>query len=138
DCLFDLPIGEDENDPGKSQTHQGLIDTVFGHIEAAPIFTFSSGRPVDALTGTDEERSRAYPFAARPVGFGRNTLQTPRFVNVDLRVVKFIPYGGGGGVDFTVGGFNLLNQPNKLAGNTYLGPGRAPIARFGKHTDLPG
>jgi len=63
---------------------------VFGHIEAAPIFTFSSGRPVNVLTGTDEERSRAYPLASRPLGLGRNTLRTPRFVNVDLCIVKVL------------------------------------------------
>src|SRR5581483_9748664 len=54
--LFDLPIGEDENDQGKSQTPPNLIDQVFGHIEAAPIFTFSSGRQSNILTGTDDER----------------------------------------------------------------------------------
>jgi hypothetical protein len=61
--LFDLPIGEDENDQGKSQKQQSLIDRVFGHIEAAPIFTFSSGRPVNALTGTDEEIIHAFTLA---------------------------------------------------------------------------
>ena len=80
--LFDLPIGEDENDKGKPQTQQDLIRKVFGHIEAAPIFTLSSGRPVNVRTGTDEEHSGAYPFASRPAGFGRNTSQTPRIVNI--------------------------------------------------------
>src|SRR5262249_17974757 len=38
-ALFDLPIGEDKNDRGRSQTEQRLIGKLFGHIEAAPIFT---------------------------------------------------------------------------------------------------
>src|SRR5205823_5220951 len=91
--LFDVPIGEDENDKGKSQTEPNLIGKIFGHIEAAPVFTFSSGRAANILTGTDEEHSGAYPFASRPVGFGRNTFLTPRLVNVDVRIVKYVPYG---------------------------------------------
>src|SRR5262249_6130774 len=92
-ALFDLPFGEGETSQRQSHTPQSLTGKILGHIEAAPIFTFSSGRPVNVLTGTDEEQSRAYPFASRPVGFGRNTLQTPRSVNLDLRMVKYIPYG---------------------------------------------
>src|SRR5262249_5355924 len=69
--LFDLPIGEDENDAGKSHRSPNFVGRIFGHIEAAPIFTFSSGRPVNVLTGADEEHSRAYPFASRPLGLGR-------------------------------------------------------------------
>src|SRR5262249_49982936 len=100
-ALFDLPIGEDKNDRGRSQTEQRLIGKLFGHIEAAPIFTLTSGRPVNVLTGTDEERSLAYPASSRPLGFGRNTFQTSRSVNVDLRLVKYIPYGERRRLDFT-------------------------------------
>src|SRR5262249_25095635 len=87
--LFDLQIGEDENDVGKSQKPPNSLGRIFGHIEAAPIFTFSSGRPANVLTGADEEHSRAYPFASRPLGFSRNAFRTPRFVNLDLRIVKY-------------------------------------------------
>jgi hypothetical protein len=134
--LFDLPIGEDENDKGKSQTQQDLISKVFGHIEAAPIFTLSSGRPVNVLTGTDEEHSGAYPFASRPAGFGRNTSQTPRFVNIDLRIVKYIPYGERRRLDFTAEAFNLLNHPNVVSVNPFYGSGAAPIPGFGTVTAL--
>ena len=129
--LFDLPIGDDENDKGKPQTQQDLITKVFGHIEAAPIFTISSGRPVNVLTGTDEEHSGSYPFASRPAGFGRNTSQTPRFVNIDLRIVKFIPYGERRRLDFTAEAFNLLNHSNVVSINPYYGSGAAPIPGFG-------
>src|SRR5262249_27319729 len=125
--LFDLPIGEDENDRGKSRTQENLIDKVFGHIESAPIFTFSSGRPADILTGADEERSHAYPFASRPVGFGRDTLQTPRSVNIDVRIVKYIPYGEQRRLDFTAEAFNLLNHPNVVGINAFYGSGVAPL-----------
>jgi hypothetical protein len=134
--LFDLPIGEDEYDRGKSQAPETLIDKVFGHIEAAPIFTFSSGRPLNVLTGTDEERSRGYPFASRPVGFGRNTLQTPRFVNIDVRIVKYIPYGEQRRLDFTAEAFDLLNHPNIVAINAFYGSGFAPLSSFGTVSNL--
>ncbi len=132
--LFDLPIGEDENDRGRSQTQQDLLTKVFGHIEAAPIFAFSSGRPVNVLTGTDDERSRAYPLASRPFGLGRNTLRTPRFVNVDLRMVKYIPYGERRRLDFTAEAFNLLNHPNVVAVNAFYGSGLTSLPAFGTPT----
>jgi len=132
--LFDLPIGEDENDRGKSKTQQDLVGKLFGHIEAAPIFTFSSGRPVNVLTGIDEERSRAYPFASRPLGLGRDTLRTPHFVNVDLRIVKYIRYGERRRLDFVTEAFNLLNHPNVLALNPFYGSGTTPQRSFGTVT----
>src|SRR5262249_10564779 len=104
--LFDLPIGPDENEP-QPQPAPNLLGKVFGHIEVAPIFTFSSGRPVNVLTGIDNEHSGAFPYVSRPVGFGRNTMQTPRFTNVDVRVVKFIPYGGARRLDLVAEAFNL-------------------------------
>jgi hypothetical protein len=131
-ALFDLPIGDDEDRPAKPDADQSLVDKVFGHIEAAPILTISSGRPVDVLTGADEERSRAYPFASRPIGFGRNSFRTPRFANVDVRVVKYIPYGGPRRLDFTAEAFNLFNHPNVLTVNPFYGTGSSPAPGFGK------
>jgi hypothetical protein len=66
--LFDLPIGEDENDIGKSHRSPNFVGRIFGHIEAAPIFTLSNGHPVNVLTGADDEHGGAYPFASRPLG----------------------------------------------------------------------
>jgi hypothetical protein len=104
-ALFDLPFG-DEEDKGAGKEND-LVAKIFGHIEVAPIITLSSGRPVDALTGTDEERSRAYPLVSRPLGVARNSLSTPRFVNVDLRALKYIPFGEKRRLDFVIEAFNL-------------------------------
>jgi len=134
--LFDLPVGEDENNPGTSQNEPDLIGRLFGHIEAAPIFTFSGGRPVNALTGIDEERSRAYPLASRPLGFGRNTFQTSPFVDMDLRIVKYIPYGGKRRLDFVAEAFNLLNHPNVTAINAFYGSELTPLRSFGTATNF--
>jgi hypothetical protein len=133
--LFDLPIGPDEEQP-KLQRPPNLIGKIFGHIEAAPILTLSSGRAVDVLTGIDEEHSHAFPFASRPVGFGRNTARTPAFVNVDLRVVKYIPYGGMRRLDFAAEAFNLLNHANVLAVNPFYGSGETALSTFGTTASL--
>jgi len=83
------------------------------------------------LTGIDEEGSSAYPLASRPFGFGRNTFQAPRFVNVDFRIVKYIPYGGERRLDFVAEAFNLLNHPNVTAINGIYGSDVVPLRRFG-------
>src|SRR5262249_52484305 len=108
-------------DAGQGSKPPNFIGRVFGHIEAAPILTFSSGRPVNVLTGVDLERSRAYPFTSRPAGVGRNTFHTPRFANVDLRVVKYIPYGERRRLDFVGEAFNFFNHPNIVGVNPFVG-----------------
>src|SRR5258707_13466651 len=96
-----------------------LIGKILGHVEIAPIVTFSSGRPVNPLTGADEEHSRAFPLASRPLSLARNALRTPRFINFDLRVLKYFPMGDRRRLDLFVEAFNLFNNPNVLRPNTY-------------------
>src|SRR5215469_3468826 len=47
-ALWELPIGDEE--PGKPPSND-LITKVFGHIEVAPIFSATSGRPANPLAG---------------------------------------------------------------------------------------
>ena len=129
--LFDLPIGEEDE---QAQESEGLLSTALGHIEVAPIITLSSGRPVNALTGADEERSRAYPLASRPLGLPRNSLRTPRFINVDLRALKYFPMGERRRLDLVVEFFNLFNRPNVMSVNQYYGSGVVPLSSFGAPT----
>ena len=89
---------------------------------------------MNVLTGTDEEHSRAYPLASRPLGLGRNTLRTPRFVNVDLRIVKYFPYGERRRLDFTAEAFNLYSHPNVVAVNAFYGSGLTALPGFGTAT----
>ncbi|HAF25215.1 MAG TPA: hypothetical protein DCK93_20305 [Blastocatellia bacterium] len=126
--LFDLPFGEEEASKGGDKEGDDLLGTILGHIEIAPIVTLSSGRPVNALTGSDEERSRAFPLTSRPLGLGRNTLHTPGFINVDLRALKYFPFGERRRLDLVVEAFNLLNHPNVLALNPFFGSGAAPLS----------
>src|SRR6266571_6790719 len=80
------------------------------------------------------QRSRAYPLASRPLGLGRNTLRTPHFVNVDLRIVKYFPYGERRRLDFTAEAFNLLNHPKVVSVNAFYGAGLTALPGFGTAT----
>jgi len=127
--LFDLPFG-DEEEKGAGSERDILIGKILGHVEIAPIVTFSSGRPVNALTGADEEHSRAFPLASRPSGFARNALRAPRFINFDLRVLKYFPMGDRRKLDLVVEAFNLFNHPNVLSLNSFFGSGVTPLSSF--------
>jgi hypothetical protein len=133
-ALFDLPFGDDEEDEGGDKEKDNLLAAVLGHIEVAPIVTISSGRPVNALTGADEERSRAYPLVSRPLGFARNALSTPRLISFDVRALKYFPFGEKRRLDLVVEGFNLFNHPNVVSVNSFYGSGATALTTFGTPT----
>jgi hypothetical protein len=93
-ALWELPIGDEEEKSGKSEQNGGWLTQTFSHIEVAPILTLESGRPVNPLTGLDSNRSHAFPLSARPLDLGRNALATPALFTMDLRVLKYFPFGG--------------------------------------------
>jgi hypothetical protein len=130
-ALFDLPFGDDEEEKGGSKEKESLLSAVLGHIEVAPIVTLSSGRPVNPLTGADEEQSRAYPLVSRPLGFARNALSTNRFINFDLRALKYFPFGEKRRLDLVVEFFNLFNHPNATSINSLYGSGTTALPMFG-------
>jgi len=92
-ALWDLPIGEEEDKGANSKESTGWLTRTLSHIEVAPIFTAESGRPINPLTGLDSNRTHAFPVSARPLNFGRNSLQTSKIVTLDLRVLKYFPFG---------------------------------------------
>ncbi len=124
---FDLPIG-DEDAPG---TRQDLLTRIFKNIELAPIVTVQSGEPVNPLTGLDSNGSQPWPFSARPIGFGRNTLLTPATATVDFRVLKFFPVREHAHLDVVAESFNLFNHTNVSQLDPYFGPGLTPLPGFG-------
>lgn len=128
--VFDLPFGDEDDKPETGSQKDSLLTEILGNVEVAPIVTFSSGRPVNALTGADEEHSGAFPFAARPLGFGRNSLTTPRSFNTDLRIVKFIPFSKTAKLDFAFEFFNLFNDPTVVAINPYFGSATQPLETY--------
>jgi outer membrane receptor protein involved in Fe transport len=125
--LWELPIG-DEDDPGQAG-HDNWITSVFGHLEVAPIVTLESGRPVNPLTGIDSNLSDAFPLVARPLGFGRNSLNTPLPANIDFRLLKYFPFGKTRRLDVVAEAFNLLNHTNVSQINPIYGVG--PTAQPG-------
>ncbi|HEU0046272.1 MAG TPA: hypothetical protein VFQ43_01550, partial [Nitrososphaera sp.] len=129
-ALFDLPLAEAE-EKGSARERSDLVQRILGHMEVAPLITLGSGRPVNALTGADEERSLAFPLTSRPLGLARNSLHTPHFFNVDLRVVKYIPFEERRRLDFVVELFNLFNHPNVLALNPFYGSLATSLSTFG-------
>ena len=123
---FDLPFGDE--DEGKEPT--GFWTKVFGNIEAAPIVTIGSGRPVNPLVGFDANHNGAFPLSSRPLGFARNSLRTPNQVQVDLRLLKYFKIGEHGKLDLVAESFNLLNHTNVLSLNQFFGPDAIPQPRF--------
>jgi hypothetical protein len=131
-ALWDLPIGDEEDNAGKQGPNRGWLTQTFGHIELAPIFTAESGRPVNPLTGLDSNQSHAFPLSSRPLDFGRNSLQTPTIVTMDLRVLKYFPFGESRRLDLVAEFFNLFNRPNVAQINPVFGSNLTPIPGFGE------
>lgn len=131
-ALWDLPIGDEEDEGRKPDQASGWITQTFSHIQVAAIFTAASGRPVSPLTGQDSNRSRAFPLSARPLAFGRNSLQTPRTVTMDFRILKYFPFGKSRRLDFVAEFFNLFNHPNVAQINPVFGSNPAPLLGFGQ------
>jgi hypothetical protein len=129
-ALFDLPIGdEEEQTPGQPV---GPWTHAFSHIEVAPILTLGSGTPVNAVTGGDDNRSRAYPFPSRPLGVPRNAERLPASATLDLRILKYFDIKPHGKLDVVVEAFNLLNRTNVSQMNAVFGPLLMPVSTFGR------
>ena len=114
--------------PGNKPT--GVIPKLFGNIEAAPILTMGSGRPINPLVGLDANHNGAFPLSVRPLGFARNTLRTAAQVQLDLRLLKYFKVGNHGKLDFVAESFNLLNHTNVVGLNQFFGPSATPISAF--------
>jgi len=128
-ALWDLPIGEEEGQRGKSDG-SGWLTRTFSHIEVAPILTLESGRPVDPLTGLDSNQSHAFPVSSRPLRLGRNSLNTAALAIMDFRVLKYFPFGGAKRLDVVAEFFNLFNSANASQINPVFGSGLTPIPGF--------
>lgn len=117
-------IGPDLDDPDDAATgaHRSTLTQFLNGFEFAPIVGVTSGFHANPLTGVDTNQEHIFPFAARPFGFGRNTLTTRPTYDVDLRVLKTIP-AGPGHLDFVAESFNLLNHENQALLNTVYGSG---------------
>jgi Carboxypeptidase regulatory-like domain/TonB dependent receptor-like, beta-barrel/TonB-dependent Receptor Plug Domain len=132
-ALWDLPIGEEEEDKnGKPEESTSWLAQTFSHIEVAPILTFESGRPVNPLTGVDSNQSHAFPLSARPLGLGRNSLNTHALATMDLRILKYFPFGSVKRLDVVAEFFNLFNSANASQINPVFGSDLTPRQGFRK------
>jgi hypothetical protein len=129
-ALWELPIGDEENKGGKSEENMSRLTQTFSHIEVAPILTLESGRPVNPLTGLDSNQSHAFPLSARPLGLGRNSLNTPTLATMDFRVLKYFPFGGVKRLDVVAEFFNLFNSANVSEINPVFGAGLTAMPGF--------
>jgi hypothetical protein len=137
-ALWELPIGDEEDKPAKPENNPSLLVRTFSHIEVAPILTIGSGRPVNALTALDSNRSHAYPLPARPLGLGRNTLLKPGIATMDFRVLKYFPFGESRHLDVVAEFFNLFNHANVSQINPVFGSNLTPGAGYGQPTEGTG
>lgn len=124
------PDLDDPKGPTAARSPGRFMRAVTG-LEIAPIFTAASGYRANPVTGFDSNLEHVYPFAARPHGLGRNSLQTSPNIDFDLRLLKMVPIWRGH-LDIVAESFNLLNHTNEALLNTAYGPNSSPQAEFGR------
>jgi hypothetical protein len=124
-------IGPDLGDPqdAVANANPGPIMRLLTGLEFAPILSVTSGFRANPITGVDSNREHIYPFATRPIDYGRNSLSTAPNINFDLRVLKMIPLGSGH-LDVVTESFNLLNHRNVSLLNTSFGSGTQATPGF--------
>lgn len=124
-------LGPDLDEPSDraKAAHPNAVQKIINGLEFAPILQAGSGFRDDPLTGADTNREHIYPFAARPLGLGRNTLETPPQLHFDLRVLRMVPIWRGH-LDIVGESFNLLNRQNIDRLNPVFGSNSAPSAQF--------
>lgn len=124
-------LGPDLDEPADraKAAHPNAIEKIIYGLEFAPILEAGSGFRDDPLIGLDSNREHIYPFAARPLGEGRNTLATPPQLHFDLRVLRMVPIWRGH-LDIVGESFNLLNRQNIDRLNPVYGSNLAPAPEF--------
>jgi hypothetical protein len=115
---------------GRCRCKISALMRILTGIEFAPILSIGSGYRTNPVVGLDSTREHIYPFAARPLGFARNSLSTTPSINFDLRVLKMIPLGRGH-LDLVTESFNLLNHRNVSLLSNAFGPDVLPQSNFG-------
>jgi hypothetical protein len=104
------------------------------------IVTAQSGRFFTVFAGADANGD-GNPTSDRPGRLGRNTLEGPGNVSVDLRVAREVPLGERFRAEFSFDFFNLFNRVNVTDLNTLYGGNDLslppnPILAFGTPRDV--
>jgi hypothetical protein len=99
----------------------GIASKLFGAWVFSPIFTASSGRPFNVLSGVDNLGDR-HPNTHRPLGAGRDIGHGPAYYSLDARVSRKFPLGSETrNIEFIAEGFNLANHTNFRSLNNVVG-----------------
>lgn len=122
------PDLDDPQDQAAGPSTNPVMRALTG-LEIAPIVSAYSGFRANPLTGQDSNLEHIYPFAARPLGFARNALQTAPNADLDLRLLKMVPIWRGH-LDVVAESFNLLNHTNVSLVNAIYGVRGGPEAGF--------
>lgn len=124
-------LGPDLDEPADraKAAHPNAVQKMIYGLEFAPILEAGSGFRDDPLTGADSNREHIYPFAARPLGLARNTVETPPQLHFDMRVLRMVPIWRGH-LDIVGESFNLLNRQNIDRPNPVFGSNSAPSPQF--------
>ena len=125
-------VGPDLDDPkdASKAARPNVFQKIVDGLEFAPIFEASSRFRDNPVTGVDANREHIYPFASRPLGYGRNAMHTPLQLHLDFRVLRMIPVWRGH-LDIVAESFNLLNRQNVDQINSVFGSDLTSIPSFG-------
>jgi hypothetical protein len=122
------PDLDDPQDQAAGPSTNPVMRALTG-LEIAPIVSAYAGFRANPLTGQDSNLEHIYPFAARPLGYTRNALQTAPNGDFDLRLLKMVPIWRGH-LDVVAESFNLLNHTNVSLVNPVFGTGSQPVPAF--------
>lgn len=126
--LWDLPFGYDPDD-GDNNPDNTALEKMLANTELVWIVQAGSGFANNPLTGLDTNQQHIYPFAARPLDQGRDSLRTPWNTSLDLRALKMVLIGRGH-LDIVAESFNVLNRKNINLLNPVYGTGTQPSNGF--------
>ncbi len=102
--------------------------TLLNHWRLSGLFTYGSGRPVDARVDGDPNRDGNISNDRLP-GYGRNAFVGPDYATLDLRVGRNIALGGRRKLRLMVESFNLFNRNNGRVNTSDQGF-LNPVAQF--------
>jgi hypothetical protein len=124
--LLDLPAEEMRAAPG-------WLRDALKNILIGPIFSFGTGRPLNALSTTDTSRTGAYPITARPFDLPRNPFYQPATTSLDVRLMKswWVVKPKRAVLELATDIFNLGNHTNSLRVSPFYTAGVSRLATYG-------
>jgi hypothetical protein len=91
---------------------QEFLGHVFNNWKLASVFTYGSGRPVNATVDGDPNQDGNYDNDRLP-GYSRNAFTGPNYATTDLRLTRIIHLGEHYKLNLIIESFNLFNRDNQ-------------------------